>query len=174
MPNRPAALDLLGIRIAVNIFVAGTLLWLILREFQQLNPIWAISSMFAASDPVVETAWGFLRGRLANSLVGCGTGLMILFVGGTSEWKIPIALAVSVLASVYVVRVPVMWRQAPITASIVVAGGLADPSKINGMRQGVERVGDVLLGCLVGLMVSVVMSRLWPATDEEAAGQTER
>ena len=173
MANRPSTLDLLGIRIAVNIFVAGTLLWLILREFQQLNPIWAISSMIAASDPVVETAWTFLRGRLANSLIGCGTGLVILFVGGTSEWKIPLALSASVLISSYVVRVPVMWRQAPITASIVVAGGLADPPR---SRDAARRraVGDVLLGCLVGLMVSVVMSRLWPATHEEAAGQTEQ
>jgi uncharacterized membrane protein YccC len=42
------------------------------------------------------------------------------------------------------------------------------------MRQGVERVGDVLLGCFVGLVVSLVMSRLWPSTNEEAAGRTER
>jgi hypothetical protein len=90
--KRTLSLDLTGVRVAVNIFVAGTLLWLILREFQQLNPIWAISSMIAASDPVVETAWKFLRGRLTNALVGCGTGLVILFVGGTSEWKIPIAV----------------------------------------------------------------------------------
>ena len=67
-----------------------------------------------------------------------------------------------------------MWRQAPITATIVVAGGLADPSRTHGMRQGVERVGDVLLGCFVGLMVSFLMSRLWPATNEEEAGRTER
>jgi len=167
--KRTLSLDLTGVRVAVNIFVAGTLLWLILREFQQLNPIWAISSMIAASDPVVETAWKFLRGRLTNALVGCGTGLVILFVGGTSEWKIPIALSVSVLISTYVVRVPVMWRQAPITATIVVAGGLADPSRVYGMRQGAERVGDVLLGCLVGFLVSFVMSRLWPATNGEGA-----
>ena len=164
----------LGVRVAVNVFVAGTLLWLILREVQHLNPIWAISSMIAASDPVVETAWKFFRGRLANALVGCVTGLVILFIGGTSEWQIPIALSVSVLISTYVVRVPVMWRQAPITATIVVAGGLAEPSRIYGMRQGVERVGDVLLGCLVGLLVSFAMSRLWPATNEEGAGRTER
>jgi uncharacterized membrane protein YccC len=172
--KRPLNLDLLGVRLAVNIFVAGTLLWLIIRELQHLNPIWAISSMIAASDPVVETAWKFFRGRLTNALVGCATGLVILFVGGTSEWKFPIALSVSVLISVYVVRLPVMWRQAPITATIVVAGGLADPSRTYGMRQGVERVGDVLLGCFVGLMVSFAMSRLWPATNEEAAGRTER
>jgi hypothetical protein len=46
------------------------------------------------------------------SLVGCATGLVILFVGGTSEWKIPIAFSVSVLISANVVRVPEMCRGA--------------------------------------------------------------
>ena len=99
MLKRILTLDLVGVRLAANIFVAGTLLWLILRELEDLNPIWAMASMIAASDPVVETAWKFFRGRLTNALVGCATGLVILFVGGTSEWKIPIALAVSVLIS---------------------------------------------------------------------------
>ena len=92
---------------------------------------------------------------------------MILFVGGTSEWKIPLALSISVLVSVYVVRVPVMWRQAPITAMLVVAGGLMDSSKIHGLHQGLTRVGDVLLGCVVGLVVTFSMSKLWPLANAE-------
>ena len=123
--SKISELDLLGVRFAVNIFVATTLLWLIIRSYQ-VEPIWAISSMIAASEPKVEEALKFFRGRLVNALIGCVTGLFILFVGGTSEWKIPLALSASVLISTYVVHVPVMWRQAPITATIVVAGGLMD------------------------------------------------
>jgi uncharacterized membrane protein YccC len=104
----------------------------------------------------------FFRGRLINAMIGCATGLFILFVGGTSEWKIPLALSLSVLISNYLVRMPVMWRQAPITATIVVASGLMDPSRITGARQGLSRVVDVLLGCLVGLLVTFIMSKLWP------------
>jgi uncharacterized membrane protein YccC len=159
-------LDLAGVRFAVNIFVAATLLWVMLRELENLNPIWAISSMIAASEPKVEAALKFFRGRIINALVGCATGLSILFVGGPSDWKIPIALATSVLISSYLVRVPVMWRQAPITATIVVAGGLADHSTIHGVQEGVRRVGEVLLGCLVGLAVTSLMARLWPSADE--------
>jgi uncharacterized membrane protein YccC len=168
-------IDLLGVRFAINIFVATTLLWLIIRS-RQVDPIWAISSMIAASEPKVEEALKFFRGRLVNSLIGCATGLFILFVGGTSEWKIPLALSVSVLISTYVARVPVMWRQAPITATIVVAGGLLEVSKIQGLQQGLTRVGDVLLGCFVGLLVTFVISRLWPmesATEGEIHGRTE-
>ena len=166
--SKISELDLLGVRFAVNIFVATTLLWLIIRSYQ-VEPIWAISSMIAASEPKVEEALKFFRGRLVNALIGCVTGLFILFVGGTSEWKIPLALSASVLISTYVVHVPVMWRQAPITATIVVAGGLMDTSRMQGLQQGVTRVADVLLGCFVGLLVTFLMSKLWPLpkTEEE-------
>ena len=101
--------------------------------------------------------------------MGCATGLIILFVGGTSLWKIPLALSISVLVSAYIVRVSVMWRQAPITATLVVAGGLMDSSKMHGVQQGLTRVGDVLLGCLVGLLVTFSMSKLWPLPNEADA-----
>lgn len=162
--------NLLGIRFAVNIFVAATLLWLIIRTYH-VDPIWAISSMIAASEPNVDEAVKFFRGRLINALIGCVTGLCILFIGGTSEWKIPLALSASVLISTYVVRVPVMWRQAPITATIIVAGGLMEASKLHGMQQGLRRVGDVLLGCVVGLVVTVLMSRVWPQASDGAGSR---
>ena len=71
-------------------------------------------------------------------------------------------MAASVLISSYVVRVQVMWRQAPITAAIVIAGGLAHDSKLVGMEHGVHKVGEVIFGCLVGLLVSLTMSKIWP------------
>jgi uncharacterized membrane protein YccC len=164
--SKISGLDLLGVRFAVNIFVATTVLWLIIRSYH-VEPIWAISSMIAASEPKVEEALKFFRGRLVNASIGGITGLFILFVGGTSEWKIPLALSASVLISTYVVHVPVMWRQAPITATIVVAGGLMDASKMHGLQQGLTRVADVLLGCFVGLLVTFFMSKLWPLAKAE-------
>lgn len=159
--GRVDEIDLLGVRFALNIFIATTILWIIIRNYH-LEPIWAISSMIAASEPKVGEALKFFRGRLINAVIGCATGLAILFVGGSSEWKIPLALAVSVLISTYVVHVPVMWRQAPITATIVVASGVMDASKTHGLKLGLTRVGDVLLGCVVGLLVTVAMSKVWP------------
>ena len=160
--KRIAAVNLFGVHLAVNIFIGTTILWAMIRNHSVIEPIWAISSMIAASEPRVEDAVKFFRGRFVNALIGCATGLFILFVGGTSEWKIPLALSVSVLISTYLGRVAVMWRQAPITATIVVASGLTAPSKVSGLHQGMLRVGEVLLGCVVGLLVTFIMSRLWP------------
>jgi uncharacterized membrane protein len=67
-----------------------------------------------------------------------------------------------VLVSSYFVRIPNMWRQAPITAAIVIASGLAQHSKVTGVEQGLSRVAEVFLGCLVGIIVSWVMSHVWP------------
>jgi uncharacterized membrane protein YccC len=97
--------------------------------------------------------------------------LLFLLIGGAKEWKLPLALAVTVLVSSYLVRIQTMWRQAPITAAIVIASGLTHHSKLSGVEHGLHKVGEVLLGCLMGLLVSWVMSRVWPlphAPDKDA------
>jgi hypothetical protein len=74
---------------------------------------------------------------------------------------IPFALAVTVLVSSYVIRIKTMWRQAPITAAIVIAAGISRSSTLGGLQQGVHKVVEVLFGCIVGLLVSWLMSKVW-------------
>ena len=74
--------------------------------------------------------------------------------------EVAIAMAVTALLSTYVVRVQVMRRQAPITAAIVIAAGLTHHSKMTALEVGVRRVGEVLLGCVVALVISWLLSRL--------------
>jgi uncharacterized membrane protein YccC len=157
--------DWVGLHFSANIFIATTLLWLILRKFAGLNPIWAISSMIAASDPVVKTAMKTFHGRIVNSLLGCAVGMLVLVIGGSNEWKLPIALSAAAFLSAYVVRVPIMFRQAPITAAIIIASDLERHSKIGGIELGARRVAEVLFGCVVGVAVSWAMSKLWPLPD---------
>lgn len=78
----------------------------------------------------------------------------------------PTALAIAVLLSSYIVKIPVMWRQAPITAAIVVAGGVMEHSRISGLDLGLRRIAEVIFGCLVGMLVSWLMYRLWPMKSE--------
>ena len=166
-PGRFIKDDWLGVHFAVNVFIATSLLWLLLRRAAGLNPIWAISSMIAASDPIVKQAAKTFRGRIINALLGCVVGLTFILLGGTHDWKLPLALAITVLLSTYVVRVQVMWRQAPITAAIVIAGSMAHHSELTALEMGVRRVGEVLLGCLMGLIISWAMSKLWPLPETD-------
>lgn len=163
---------LLGFRFAVNVFIATTIVWSTLKLVGDTNPIWAIASMVAASDPVLAEAQRLFRSRLINVLVGCAVGLGLLLVGGHSDWLIPFALALTVLISSYVVRIKTMWRQAPITAAIVIAAGISRSSTLGGLQHGLHKVAEVLFGCLVGLIVSWLMSKVWlvqpPAKEVEA------
>jgi uncharacterized membrane protein YccC len=162
---------LLGVRFAVNVFIASIVVWGGIRYFSHASPIWAIASMVASSEPVVEKGLRMFRSRLINTLVGCGVGLSFLAVGEPTPWKLPVALAVTVLLSSYFVRIPVMWRQAPITAAIVIAGSLSEHSKIVGMEAGLRRVIEVIFGCVVALGVSWLMSKIWPV--RESGGKAD-
>jgi uncharacterized membrane protein YccC len=153
--------DMLGVHYAVNMFVATAALWFLVKEVGDENPIWAISSMVATSDPQVKQSLATFRGRILNTLLGCAVGLLFVWLGRT-EWQLPFAMAVTVIVSSYFVRVPTMWRQAPITAAIVIAAGLQHHQKLTAMEQGVHRVGEVLFGCVVGIVVAWVLSKVWP------------
>jgi len=161
LSERFATDDMRGVHYAVSVFIATTVLWILVKELADTDPIWAISSMVATSDPQMKQALLTFRGRIINTLLGCATGLLFLALGRT-EWKLPFAMAVTVLLSSYVVRIPTMWRQAPITAAIVIAGGIQHHDTLSGLEQGVRRVGEVLFGCVVGIAVAWLLSRVWP------------
>jgi uncharacterized membrane protein YccC len=153
--------DMRGVHYAVSIFIATTILWILVKEYGDANPIWAISSMVATSDPQMTQALSTFRGRILNTLLGCAVGLLFVALGHTA-WQLPFAMAVTVILSSYFIRIPAMWRQAPITAAIVIAGALQHHDKLTGMEQGARRVGEVLFGCVVGIAVAWLLSKVWP------------
>ena len=153
--------DLLGMRFAINVGLASLIVWHALQAVGVTHPIWAIASMIAASDPEPGEARRMFRCRFINALVGGAAGLVFLLVGGMQTWVLPAALSTTVLISTYLVRIKTMWRQAPITAAIVIAGGIANGSASVGILHGLLKVGEVVFGCMVGLVVSVAMSKVW-------------
>ena len=153
--------DLLGFRFALNVLLATTIVWCTLRTISDTNPIWAIASMVAAADPQPEEARKMFKSRLINVAVGCVVGFVFLLLGSGSQRMIPVALAVTVLVSTYLVRVKTMWRQAPITAAIVIASGIGHHSAEIGIVSGLHKVAEVLFGCVVGILVSWFMSKMW-------------
>lgn len=54
--------DIIGVRFAVNVFIGTTVTWYVLTHVaNDENPIWAIASMVAASDPQVTEAVRMFR-----------------------------------------------------------------------------------------------------------------
>jgi uncharacterized membrane protein YccC len=152
---------LLAIRFSINVAIACVIVWYILRVISDTNPIWAIASMVAASDPQPIEAKKMFRARLANVIVGCVVGLLFITIGGAKQWLLPIALATTVLVSSLIIKIKVMWRQAPITAAVVIAASVLQGSAHAGIYQGLHKVAEVIFGSLVGMVVSVAMSKIW-------------
>jgi len=162
---------LVGLRFAINVALATTIVWNVLQAMGDSNPIWAIASMVAASDPQPEEARRLFKCRLINVAVGSAAGLVSLLVAGTENWILPLALAATVLVSSYVVRIKTMWRQAPITAAVVIAAAITSESSTVGIQRGLHKVAEVVFGCLVGITISLVMSKVWliQSSTEDAA-----
>jgi len=163
----------LGLRFAVNVFIATIIVWQTLSFFGNDKPIWAIASMVASSEPEPEEARRLLRSRVINVLVGCAIGFAFLLLGaGGKAWSLPLALATTVVVSTWFVRVKTMWRQAPITAAIVIAAALTSQSTQHGVEQGLLKVGQVLFGSVVGMLVSWITAHFWlmqPPADRDVA-----
>ena len=67
--------NVLGLRFAINVFIGSTITWYTLTLIPETNPIWAIASLIAASDPDVVEAARMFKCRIINVLVGCAVGL---------------------------------------------------------------------------------------------------
>ena len=162
----------LGARFAINVFIATIIVMQTLSYFGNDKPIWAIASMVASSEPEPKEARRLFRSRVTNVLVGCAVGFAFLLFGGEKAWTLPLALATTVLVSTWFVRVKTMWRQAPITAAIVIAAALSSQSSLRGVEQGLLKVGQVLFGSVVGMLVSWITARFWlmqPPADRDVS-----
>jgi Fusaric acid resistance protein-like len=163
---------LVGVRFAINIALATTIVWQTLRAIGNDNPIWAIASMVVASDPHPEAASRMFKARLINVAVGCAIGFAFLVVGGAQDWILPLAMAVAVLVSSFVVRIKTEWRQAPINAAVVIAAAVMDGSSAVVTLQGLRKVAAVVFGSVVAMVVSLAMSKVWliPLPTEDKTG----
>src|SRR5262245_66525547 len=87
---------LVGLRFAINVALATTIVWNVLQAIGDRNPIWAIASMVAASDPQPEEARRMVKSRLTNVAVGSAAGLVFVLVGGRQNGVPALALAAAV------------------------------------------------------------------------------
>ena len=154
--------DTMGLHYAARILVSSSLLWFILTVIAEQNPIWAISSMVAVTEPDVRLARSNFRARIANTAIGGVMGLGFLLVAGPRAWVLPIAMAATVLVSSYVIHVQTYWKIAPITAALVMASSLQRHTRVSGEEAGLRRLGEVMFGSAVAVVVALVFSKLWP------------
>ena len=108
-----------GLRYATRMIISGVLVWLILSAGLKLDPLWGVISAVVVTEVKIETAWKAFVSRMLNTLIGCVVAMIFLKVFGSSEWSVLGAMAVAVIVSADLVKVPISWRIAPITSAIV-------------------------------------------------------
>jgi hypothetical protein len=153
-------------RFAANVFIGSVIVWAVLSRLDGVSPVWAIAAMVSSTDPQVHVAKRMIRSRLINVSAGAAVGLAFVVVGDPTPWKLPFALAATVLISAYLVRIPATWRQAPITAALVIASVLSKRSATAGVQIATLKVGEVVFGCFVGVAVSWLIQRLLPLPED--------
>jgi hypothetical protein len=52
----------------------------------------------------------------------------------------------------------------------VIAAGLTDHSELGGIEHGLHKVAEVILGCVMGLLVTWLMSKVWPVPEPGSTG----
>jgi uncharacterized membrane protein YccC len=143
-----------GLRYATRMLISGVIVWLILSAGMHADPLWGLISAVVVTEVKVESAWNAFISRLLNTVIGCVVAMAFLKVGGASEWSVLAAMAVATVISSDLVKVPISWRIAPITAAIVMFPAYASHSAHAGLAAAMQRTMEVIIGSAVAVGVS--------------------
>lgn len=143
-----------GLHYAARVIVSAAIVWILLARLAHVDPLWGLISSVVVTDLRAQSAWTNFVSRMLNTLIGCGLGLLFLRLFGFSAWVVIAAMAVSVIIATDLVRVPVSWRIAPITAAIVMTPAYLAHSEHAALTIALERTGSVLVGSAVAVGVS--------------------
>jgi uncharacterized membrane protein YccC len=154
-----------GLHYAVRIFIGASLLWILLRDGRSSDSLWAIISLIVVTEPQIKPAWIAFRARMLNTVIGCAIGLFFLALPVSLVWILTPAIGISALVATYVNKVQQGWRIAPITTALIMSSAMIQPSTFGAFSLALHRTVEVFLGSLMALMVTNLMTYIWPSGD---------
>ncbi|MDE3179494.1 MAG: FUSC family protein [Acidobacteriota bacterium] len=160
-----------GIKYALRILAGTSIVWFTLRQFHDVNPLWAVVAVVVVSEPQFQGAVTAFKTRMLNTVVGCVVALAFLELFGLSSWSILLAMAASVLAGAYMISAHVVWRIAPVTVGIIMIPGFTEGSHNFALDAALWRTGETLYGCAVAVGVAWVISETSSRWCGQAANQ---
>ena len=143
-----------GLRYATRMLISGVIVWLILSAGMKADPLWGLISAVVVTEVKVESAWNAFVSRMLNTGIGCLVAMAFLKLAGSSEWSVLAAMAVATIISSDLVKVPISWRIAPITAAIVMFPAYSSHSAHAGLAAAMQRTMEVIIGSAVAVGVS--------------------
>jgi uncharacterized membrane protein YccC len=150
-----------GLRYAVRVLISGVIVWFLLGKLAHTDPLWGLISSVVVTDLKVQSAMNNFVSRMLNTLIGCGIGLLFLKLFGASAWVVLLAMSLAIIVSADLVKVPISWRIAPITAAIVMTPAYVSHSPHAGLEAALQRTGEVVIGSAVAVGVSYATAGLF-------------
>lgn len=149
----------LSLAYGLKIALATLLVWPGLRWLGIEQPVWAIVTIAAVSDPNLDTARTLVVTRVTNTLVGCVVAILTVLVCGATLYSMIAALVLSVILVTSIVNYPSNWRLAPITVAILMGGAVDGPSQAYALHLAWLRASEIISGSLAALLMAWLMTR---------------
>ena len=161
-----------------RILLGCTIVWWSLYYLHDSRKIWAVISVIVVTDPDIDTLRIGTVSRIVNTLVGCLTGLLFIYVAGVNFWSLMAAIMVSVLLSTSFKNYPSSWKLAPSTVAIIMVPSISEYITWQAaMEVALARTGEVLYGTLVAFLLGVALSTIrkkyFPKFEKEFSGKQE-
>lgn len=142
------------LRHAIQVMVAALAAYLVVTAFALPQGYWAVMTAIL----IVQTNVGATLGQAIDwaiaTSIGAVGGLACVLAVPAGPYRVPIALAASILLLQWFSSGRPRYRLAPVTAAIVV---LSDPGQIGPVTAAVDRVLEILAGAAVALPVCVLL-----------------
>jgi uncharacterized membrane protein YccC len=158
MPRLPhSPVKPLSLAYALKVALATLLAWPCLQQLGIAQPVWAIVTIAAVSDPDWSAARQLATIRITNTLTGCMVAILAVVLFGATLASMAGALAVSVLLVTSIEHYPANWRLAPITVAIVMGQAVGGPER-EALHLAWLRTSEVVSGAIAALILAWLFS----------------
>lgn len=147
----------LSLAYALKIALASLLVWPGLTALNIPQPVWAIVTIAAVSDPNLSAARQLVVNRVTNTLVGCVVAIITVILFGATLTSMIAALAVSVILVTSIEHYPANWRLAPITVAILMGGAVGGDQRL-ALHLAWLRASEIIFGSLAALLMAWLFS----------------
>jgi len=149
----------LSLAYALKIALATLLVWPGLTWLGIPEPVWAVVTIAAVSDPDLSAAKKLVANRVTNTLVGCVVAIWTVVLFGATLYSMIGALAISVILVTSIEHYPANWRLAPITVAILMGGAVGGSQRV-ALHLAWLRASEIISGSLAALLMAWVFSSI--------------
>lgn len=158
-----------GLQYALRIFLGCAVVLFVLDRLVHHNPLWALISVIIVTEPQLSAALQAFYSRVLNTLIGCSVGTLLLYLLGPAPVWVLLGITIAVFVCTQLIRVPGSWRVAPVTVAIVMTPTILSGGPSASLSTAIERTGEVLLGCVVALLITLAANWIHRAARRSAA-----